>query len=290
MRKNLGLKALSLVLSLLVWLQIALSSEHHTIVRLPVVLDNVSPEITLSDLPKDVPFSVKGTGADLLKLRFSGVKVVLNASELKPGSDKLPLENYSLRDFSANNSIEILGPALESDVSVTTDVLHHKSVKVVPAFENEAARTRYAEQDYLLSPDQIRINGPRRVIRDLQSISTVPITLSMLGADRFDLPLSFSSSQISSTTPKVNVSRIPRRIEARVFEALRVEAGDNTVFPPIVTLKVEGTQEQVNALRPNSFVIKATQTPDADGWIELDVVLPEGIDKYTLTPSRVRLR
>ena len=290
MRKNLGLKAFSLVLSLLVWLQIALSSEHRTVVRLPVVLDNVSPEITLSDLPKDVPFSVKGTGADLLKLHFSGVKVVLNAADLKPGSDKLPLDNYSLRGFNAATTVEVLGPAIESDVSVTTDVLHHKSVKVVPAFENEAARSRYAERDFLLSPDQIRINGPRREIRNLESVSTVPITLSMLGTDRFELPLSFSSGQISSTTVKVNVSRLPRRIEARVFEALRVDSGDRAVFPPIVTLKVEGTQEQLKALKPASFVIKAQQIPDAEGWIELDIVLPEGIEKYTLTPSQVRLR
>ncbi len=290
MRKNLGLKAFSLILSLLVWLQIALSSEHRAVMRIPVVLDNVSPEITLSDLPKDVAFSVRGTGTDLLKLHFSGVKVVLNASDLKPGSDKLPLDNYSLRGFNANNSVEILGPALDADVSVTADVLHHKSVKVVPAFENEAARTRYAEQDYLLSPDQIRINGPRREIRDLESVSTVPITLSMLGTDRFDLPISFSSGQINSTTAKVNVSRIPRRIEVRVFEALRVDAGDRSVFPPIVTLKVEGTLEQLNALKPNSFVIKAQMIPDADGWLELEAVTPEGIDKYTLTPSRVRLR
>lgn len=290
MRKNLGLKLFSLVLALIVWLQIALSSEHRTTVRLPVVLDNLPPEITLSDLPKDVPFSVRGTGIDLLRLRFSATKVALDAANLRPGIDKLPLDDYSLRDLPQNSGVEVIGPAVESDLSFSADVLHHRSVKVVPAFENEATRARYAELDFLLSPDQIRINGPRREIRDLKTVSTAPISIQMLSQDRFDIPISFNSSQISSTVAKVSVSRVPLRIETRVFEALRVDSGTRNVFPQTVTLKVEGSPEQLRALKPGSFAVKTLGEPDAAGWIDLEVVLPEGLDKYALTPERVRAR
>jgi len=290
MRKNLGLKAFSLILALVVWLQIALSSEHRTIVRLPVLLDNLSPQITLADLPRDVPFTVKGKGIDLLRLRFSATKVVVDASALKPGADKLPLDDYSLRGLPASSSIEVLGPAVDSDVSVTTDVLHHKSVKVVPSFEDDAARTRFFEMDYLLSPDQIRINGPRRDIRDLKTISTAPISFAMLSRDRFDTPLVFNSNQISSTVAKVSVTRIPDRIATRVFESISIDSGSRAIFPQAVTLKVEGNPGVLKQLKPGSFAIKALGDPDEGGWIELDPVLPEGIEKYALTPERVRLR
>lgn len=290
MRKNLGLKAFSLVLALVVWLQIGLSSEHRTIVRLPVLLDNISPEITFSDLPTHVPFNVRGSGLDLLRLHFSAAKVVLDASTIKPGAVKLPLDDYNLRDLPANSSVEVIGPALEGDVNVTTDVMHHKSVKVAPAFESEAARTRYMELDYTLTPDQIRINGPRREIRDLRIVNTVPITLSMLSKDRFDVAIAFNSGQVSSTVAKVNITRIPVRVETRVFEAVKVDAGNQVVFPNIVTLKVEGNPDQLKSIDPASIVVKASGGPDSSGWIELEAFLPEGLDKYAITPAKVRLK
>lgn len=290
MHKNLGLKALSLVLALLIWLQMSLNSEHTTTARIPVQLNNLPSNITLSEIPRDVAFAIKGKGQDLLRLYFSNTKISIDASTIKEKSSKLPLDNYSIIDLPANISVEFLGPADDTDINLNTDVLVHKDVKIVPIFENSAARAQYQNQKYLLTPEKIRINGPRKVISELNSINTIPITLSMLEQDRFDIAIAFKNQQVSSNIAKASVSRIPVRIETRIFEAQPIQSSHRSLMPNTATLKVEGTAEQIKMLKASAIIIRADDEPDAEGWVTLKVLLPEGFDTYQVTPQKVLVR
>jgi len=290
LNKKLGLQIFSLCLALLIWLQITLRSQHRTVVNIPVVLENLSPDVSLSKLPKTIPFDVRGNGIDLVKLYFSSAKVVIDASKLRAGEEKLPLDDYNLRELPTNSNIEIFGPAVDREMTVSTDVMLYKNVRVAPAFENEATRVKFSQLDYIINPSSIKIHGPRRELNNLNSIATAPINMSMLDKKEFHIPIALNSSRISSSVLRVHVSRLPKQIQAKVFEAIKIDSGARAIFPQTATLKVEGDPQIIKQLKPSDFQIKAAKEADADRMVELEAVLPQGIIKYEITPRKVSLR
>jgi YbbR domain-containing protein len=290
MDKKQGLIVLSVFLALLIWLQITLRSQHRTVVNFPVVLVNLSPDVSLSKLPKTIPFDVRGNGIDLVKLYFSSAKVVIDASKLRAGEEKLPLDDYNLRELPSNCNIEIFGPAIDREMTVSTDVMLYKNVRVAPVFENEATRVKFNQLDYILNPSRIKIHGPRRELNNLKSISTAPINMSMLGKKEFYIPIALSSSRISSSVLRVHVSRLPKQIQAKVFEAIKIDSDSREIFPQTATIKVEGDPQIIKQLKSSDFQIKAAKEADKDKMLELEAVLPQGIIKYEITPRKVSLR
>lgn len=289
MNKNWGLRVFSLCLAVLIWLQIALGSTHRTVVNFPVVLVNLSPEVSLSKLPKTIAFDVRGNGIDLMKLHFSSAKVVIDASKLQAGEEKLPLDNYNLRELPTNSNIDIFGPAEQTEMTVSTDVLLYKNVGVSPAFDSEATRIKFGQLDYAVNPSNIKIHGPRRELDNLKSVSTEPIKLSMLDKKEFYIPISFSSNRISSTNMRVHVSRLPKLIEAKVFEAIKIESDFRDIFPQTATIKVEADPQIIKQLKAADFKLKTSKEVDSENMLTLEIELPKGIINYELTPQKVSL-
>lgn len=290
MNNNWGFRIFALILALLIWLQIVLGSSHRTVVNFPVALINLSPEVSLSKLPKTVAFDVRGSGIDLLKLHFSSTKIVLDVANLKAGEDKLPLDDYNIKDLPANCNVEILGPAIDNEMAVSTDVLLYKSIKVMPAFENETARLRFAQLDYILNPSSIKIHGPKRELDNLKYISTAPINSAMLDNQDFYVPITFSSSRVSSSVLRIHASRMPQQIQTKVFEAIKIETEGKAIFPKNITIKVEGDPQIINKLKPADLKISIAKEADENNMFELEVDLPKGVNKYELTPTKVSLR
>ena len=290
MDKKLGLKVFALCLAILIWLQISLRSPHRTVVNFPVVLENLSPDVSLSKLPKTIPFDVRGNGIDLVKLYFSSAKVVIDAAKLRAGEEKLPLDDYNLKDLPTNSNIEVFGPAVETEMTVSTDVMLHKNVRVTPAFENEATRVKFNQLDYIISPSSIKIHGPRRELNNLKSINTAPISISMLDKKASSVPISLSNSKISSSVLRVHLSRLPKQIQAKVFEAIKIDSGGRAIFPQTATIKVEGDPQIIKQLKSSDFQIKAAKEVDAEKMLKLEATLPQGIIKYEITPRKVSPR
>lgn len=290
MNNKLGLKILAVCLALLIWLQITLRSQHRTVVNFPVVLVNLSPDVSLSKLPKTIPFDVRGTGIDLVKLYFSSTKVVIDAAKLRAGEEKLPLDDYNLRELPSNSNIEIFGPAVDREMTVSTDVMLYKNVRVTPAFENEATRVKFGQLDYIINPSSIKIHGPRRELNNLKSINTAPISMSMLDKKEFSIPISLNSSRISSSVLKVHVNRLPKQIQAKVFESIKIDSGGRAIFPSTATIKVEGDPQIIKQLKTADFQIKAAKEADTEKMLKLEAILPQGIIKYEITPRKVSLR
>ena len=96
LQENLGLKILSLLIAVFVWLQSLLISEQKSVVNLPVALSSIPKNITLDNVPNHIPFNVRGRGLEIIKLKFSRTKVLLDASKIKPGSDILSVSDYTI--------------------------------------------------------------------------------------------------------------------------------------------------------------------------------------------------
>jgi len=65
LQENIGLKVLSLIIAIFVWIQSLLISEQRSVVNLPLALLSIPQNITLEDFPKTIPFQVFIDTADI---------------------------------------------------------------------------------------------------------------------------------------------------------------------------------------------------------------------------------
>lgn len=291
MRTNLGLKILSLLLAVVIWLQLTLSADHNAVLNLKLDLKNAPQSLTLENIPKSVPFTVRGKGYDILRLMVNPPYVTVNAANMKPGTTTLSLDDYTIRNFSGKEGVDIIGPSGDLNLKVQADMLQQKIVEVRPVFTDNAARNIYQEKGFTFSPEKVSISGPRTKVSGIRSVEAGPVTSSMLSRDSFKLPLSIPDPSIIVNADNAIFLRARQQVVSRLIDQVRItSAKGESFFPSVATLKVEGPPALVESLRPDDIVAMAVADPEAGGWYNLQVELPEGIIKYSLTPAKVRLK
>jgi hypothetical protein len=291
MRSNLGLKILSLALAIVIWLQITLTAEHNATVKLKLELLNAPQSLTLENIPESVPFSVRGKGYDILRMMVNPPQVSIDAANMKAGTTKLAMDDYTVRNHSQNIGVDIIGPAGDLNLEVQSDVLQQKYVHVQPVFADNAARNQFAARNFSFTPEKVSISGPRGLVKGISSVETSQITVAMLSRDSFKMQLISPGHGITLNTDKASFTRVRQQIVSRLIDNVSVSSpSGGSFFPAEATLKVEGPPTVVDALRPETLQARAASEPDPDGWFTLSIELPEGITKFSLTPSRVRLK
>lgn len=289
MRQNIGLKVLSLILAILVWMQMQLLSEHRTIVKFQVNLENLPEEVTLADLPEKIPFHISGRGYDILRLLTASPRIEINAANIRPGANKLSLDDYTIKNVPEDISIAVLGPALEGNLAVQTDVVQQKSFTVLPRFADEATRKLFNELRFIMRPERVSVTGPRTEVNKLKSIYTLPISSGMLSGDTFEIQAVSPDPSINILDNRISFSRVREQMASRILENIPIRGGGaRSYFPSVVTIKVEGNPAIVNTLSPSDLIVTASAVSDDKGWHAVSVEVPAGITSHAVTPQKVR--
>ena len=89
---NLGLKIVSLVVALLLWLYVTAQQGQRQGFKVPLELEHIPDSLTvMQEVPAAVEVTVSGTKSDLLKLRFlSKMRAVVDCSAEKRGTVSVP--------------------------------------------------------------------------------------------------------------------------------------------------------------------------------------------------------
>lgn len=289
MRQNIGLKVLSLILAILIWMQMQLLSEHRTIVSFRVNLENLPEEVTLADLPDKIPFHISGRGYDILRLHMASPRIEINAANIRPGANKLSLDDYSIKNVPEDISIVVLGPALEGNLAVHTDVVQQKTFAILPRFADEATRKMFNELRFIMRPERVSVTGPRTEVNKIKNIYTLPISSGMLSGDTFEIQAVSPDPSINIIDNKISFSRVREQVASRIMENIPIRGGGTkSYFPSAVTIKVEGVPATVNSLSPSDLIVTASATADDKGWYTISVEVPPGITSHAVTPQKVR--
>jgi hypothetical protein len=291
MRSNLGLKIFALVIAVLIWLQLALISDHYSVVSLKLEVVNKPEALTLDQEMDRIPFRIHGKGLDILKLLMSPTRIQIDAGELKAGINNLPIRDYEIINRPQNLALDFIGPAVNEDLAVSTDVLMQKTVRVSLNFADDNARKLFEDKNFFLTPDRVTISGPRSRMASIDHVKTQRISSNTLKNNEFEIGLQLPNREFSANLSKVQVSVASTQMLTRIIESVPVsdEAG-RQFMPAYVTIKVQGTTSDLNNLNPGEIRVNPVN-PNADGDLyELEVVLPEGISQLDITPHKVRLR
>ena len=194
---NLGWKALSLLIAIILWTAVAREPQLATSLSVPVEFKNMPNDLDFSTaVPDRVRLEVRGQSGRLSRENLSDVAVVLDLSDAHVGE-----RTYTIRDRNLN-----LPAGVSFDRTVPSQVtLHfeHLISREIPV----RAVVRKTQPGYhvtkiALDPAGVRVRGPEERVSTMESIPTDPIDLSgVVGEKTFRTHVNVGDPQVRTDVP-----------------------------------------------------------------------------------------
>ncbi len=284
-KENVNLKIVSLLLAIFIWMQTTLVSEHKTMVYLPVALVNIPENLSYDNLPQKVPFMVRGSGLDIIRLHLHKTRIELDAKSFKPGTSKLDLSDYQI-NIPENVVIELLGPAEDQELLVQSDVFHRKTVPVELVFSDESTKNVFSAYEHRAFPEKVQLYGAKSKLQRITSINTNKITRSLINQKEFKIDLVVPDDDISISDRSIKVNIIDEASITRIMNNISITT-DKAIIPSRVTVILKGSVSSIQALRPEQITAKIAETPDKEGAYKVIVTIPDDLILVDITPATV---
>jgi len=181
--ENLGLKAASLLLALLVYAHVVTDQERESVIQIPIAAVGLADTLTgMGELPPRVAVKIRGKWKDLIRLSLARPFLSIDLAGAKPGMFRTSITG-------ADISNRAIPPELTRQISVT-EVLDPRSVDL--AIEPKATRTLpvrarivgkpapgYVLDDApVVQPDSARVMGPAKLIQEIDTLYTVAVDIT----------------------------------------------------------------------------------------------------------------
>jgi YbbR domain-containing protein len=174
-RQNLGWKALSVLLAIVLWIGVAREPELATSVSLPLLLRNVPDDLDISsEVLERVHVEVRGPSGRLVPENLSQAAVVLDLEGVQPGERTFTIQPRNIRQLPIGVTFY---RAVPSQVSLRFERLISRDIPIEPAY-SKGPPEGYGVVSYSFSPPTLRVRGPENRMQRLNHITSDPIDLS----------------------------------------------------------------------------------------------------------------
>jgi YbbR domain-containing protein len=172
--RNLGLKFLSTLVAIMLWLIVAGDRVVERVMRAPVEFQNLPAGLELVGNPPDtVEVRLRGASGALSRLAAGDMSAVLDLSTARPGRR---LFHITSDQVTVPYGIEIVqvGP---STLTVEFEMSGIRRVKVEPHVEGRPA-PGFEVIEVKSEPETVEVAGPDSALKRLQSAITEPVTVT----------------------------------------------------------------------------------------------------------------
>ncbi len=169
-RTNFSLKISAVILALLVWFYVALQNEHQIDIKVPLVFETESRDTFVAEAPvKEAVLTIRGKGADILRLRFWGRPTINYRLEIDRGWARVNIEksNISLPPWSDISVVSIECKPFLARV----DKMVERYLPVLPVVEPVI-------KDIKVVPESIRCSGGIETFKKIKYIHTKPVAVN----------------------------------------------------------------------------------------------------------------
>lgn len=258
--KNLGLKLLSVLFAISLWLFVNLKATEERDLQLPLRWENVPAFLEITNPVNDfVRVRVTGPRRILTNLNPRNFPVVLDLSTAQAG----------LMDYQVTEKMISLIPGLKVEVlppdkvQFKFDLIVTVELPVIPTLIGKPP-TGYSLARLEVKPDRIEIVGAQSEVMGLESAGTAPIDLSDLREDREEMvavELKRAHVWPGAGGERVYVRLIVTEHElGRWFRNLRVEVdppgSSVSVQPPAVDVYLKGPAGKVLGQKPDDLRVQ----------------------------------
>ena len=289
---NMGLKIVSLLFALFLWLYVTAQQTEKQTFKVPLELANIPDSLAvMQEIPPSVEVAVSGTKSDLLKLRvFGRPKAVVDCSTAKRGRMLIPLSAGILKLARGIEPADVTVEAPRS-LGLSFESVERRYVPVRATFTGEMAKDLAFVGQPTIVPDRVLLSGTSSAMADVTTVATEEIDLrNRRGTISEEVGLRLGGRRLRVSPGKVLVEvelgkRAVRTLAniaptlLQADESIRVECSPRTA-----SLTVEGSEEFIEKLLPEdvSIILDIAVRKRGTYHIRPEVIVPQGIEKYTL--------
>ena len=297
--ENIGLKVVSVLFAVFLWLYVTAQIGERQTFRVPLEFANIPDSLTVvHDAPKDVAITMKSTKSELLKLRLlSNIKATVDLGGARSGRVIVPLsvDILNLPPGFKREDATIVGP---KSVSLDFERVVRVSLPVVPVLRGAVAKDMILVGRPAVTPDRVIVSGPSSAMAGVTVVETGPIDLENTRGKSSHEVLLHPGPGCEAIPAKVLVElevsrRAVRTISGIPPTLLQGEEGFEIEYSPkTAALTVEGPEELVNALVPDDVSIILSIAPGSRGTVRIrpEVIVPQGIDTFSLDVASFEVR
>ncbi len=171
---NLGLKLLSLLLAVGLWLAISRDPPTEVAFDVPIEFHNIPDNLEISSehIP-EAQIRVRGPARIVRQLQRSDVHTEVDLAGVKPGERTFDLSSQQVRHMRGLEVVQVI----PSQVHLAFDIRATRQVKVNPRVTGTFARG-YDIGEVITTPPTITISGPKRRVERVEEAITDPIDAS----------------------------------------------------------------------------------------------------------------
>ena len=167
-RKNLGLKALALLLSVLLWWFVAGESNVQVGFVVPLEIRNIPPGMALTNkVDRQVEVRLAGPSTLISGLEQKDISAIIDLSDAKNGKEIIPLSERSVK-IPAGFRVERVYPR---SIEIVLERLERKTVPVIPQIGgSEKIRARIEKT--VVDPPSLEVEALPDEISRLKALNT----------------------------------------------------------------------------------------------------------------------
>ena len=298
---RLGLKISCFVASVLIWVQVAATTDVEQAARLPLRVVGLAEGLTVagSDLPPAVTVRLRGSKLHLLTNRFFQRyvgEVRLNLADRRAG----PPFSYQLTEADVVSDLQVVRFQREERVRLRIDEVVARRLPVAVVLEGELPRGVAFLGEPRVLPDSATVRGPSRFVPDAGEVATEPLDLARLQPGRagpqvlrLRSPHEHVAVAPAQAEVRVAVAPVEERTLANVPVVPLVDAGqpDVGVSPPVADVLVRGAADSVRALTEARLTVTVAvgDLPEGHYLLPGQVDTPPWLTLLGLVPAEFRV-
>lgn len=297
---NLGVKIVSLLFALLLWLHVTAQQMENQYFHVPLVLSAIPDSLTvIHEYPRVVEVTVHGSRIDLMKLRLIGrLTAAVDLSKAVKGRNTIPLnaavlnlpEQFDPREVTVHEPKSLV---LNFEKVVTRQV----PVRIV--WKGDLPNDIIIEGEPAVIPARVQIAGASSVVGAIESLPTREIDIrGRKGRFSQEVEIARGGRDITVIPDKVlveaSVQKRSVRTLANIPPTLLQDDDDMVVeySPKFVSLTIEGPEDVIRAITADdvSVILNIATRKAGTHRIEPEIIVPRGIEKYFLDVDAFEIR
>ncbi len=292
---NLGLKLLSLLIAITLWLFVVVEKQPEVGFIVPVNFYNIPPNMALVKREvQDVELRVKGHESLISNLTSRQFKVNVNLANAQVGETTFPL--YIDDNVNVPRGIRIVR-LLPSQVKATLEPVVERLIPVEPVVLGVPAEG-YETKAVKVFPEKIKVRGPKSMVEQLTVARTTSLDISGLDKPLVKTVELMPLDEQITLTEKPNLELraiIGEKTENKTLSAIPIMALPITqgavIEPQSVKLTLNGPLSQIRSLDAEQVVASVSLQDLMPGEDELNinVQLPENITLVEAEPAKVKV-
>ena len=257
--RHVGLKVLSVVLAVLLWMIVSGEETVERGLRVPLELQQVPGGLELTgEVPATVDVRVRGASGTLSRVSTGDVVAVLDLRSARSGRRLFPLTPDQVR---APFGVEVV-QVQPSALAMAFEPSASRQVPVVPAVDGRPA-PGYVVGPMTADPKEVEVIGPESAVRRVTEALTEPVSVSgardhvrqsvILGL--IDPSLRLKNARAATVTVQIVPAPLERTLRSRPVHLRNVPPNlEAQAIPSAVELTLRGSREALARVEADDIV------------------------------------